>query len=110
MVSYATKVAEHPDLVAQRIGRKQWWSDRPAAGTGRFGQSRWKALIATAGVRDARLHYARHTAATTLLLLGVSERAVIDIMGWSTGTMTLIYQHVTDGFCKDVAAKVALPS
>jgi integrase len=29
---------------------------------------RWKALISAAGVRDARLHDARHTAATTLLL------------------------------------------
>jgi integrase len=67
---------------------------------------RWKALIETAGVRDARLHDARHTAATTLLLLGVSERAVIDIMGWSTGKMTLVYQHVTDGVRKDVADKV----
>ena len=30
---------------------------------------RWKALIRDAGVRDPRLHDARHTAATTLLLL-----------------------------------------
>lgn len=67
---------------------------------------RWKALIKAGGVRDARLHDARHTAATTLLLLGVSERAVIDIMGWSTGKMTLVYQHVTDGVRKDVASKV----
>ncbi|HEY3408328.1 MAG TPA: site-specific integrase [Propionicimonas sp.] len=67
---------------------------------------RWKALIRDAGVRDARLHDARHTAATTLLLLGVSERAVIDIMGWSTTKMTLVYQHITDGVRKDVAAKV----
>lgn len=67
---------------------------------------RWKALIQTAGVRDARLHDARHTAATTLLLLGVSERAVIDVMGWSTGKMTMIYQHITDGVRRDVAARV----
>lgn len=66
---------------------------------------RWKALIKAAGVRDARLHDARHTGATTLLL-GVSERVVIDIMGWSTGKMTLIYQHITDSVRKDVAAKV----
>jgi integrase len=38
---------------------------------------RWKALIKAAGVRDARLHDARHNAATTLLLLGVSERVQI---------------------------------
>ena len=67
---------------------------------------RWKALIKKAGVRDARLHDARHTAATTLLLLGVSERAVIDIMGWSTGKMTMVYQHITDGVRRDVAGKV----
>lgn len=67
---------------------------------------RWKVLIKAAGVRDARLHDARHTAATTLLLLGVSERAVIDIMGWSTAKMTLVYQHITDAVRKDVADKV----
>ena len=67
---------------------------------------RWKALIKKAGVRDARLHDARHTAATTLLLLGVSERAVIDIMGWSTAKMTLVYQHITDGVRKDIAGRV----
>ena len=67
---------------------------------------RWKALIKRAGVRDARLHDARHTAATILLLLGVSERAVIDIMGWSTGKMTLVYQHITAGVRQDVAGRV----
>lgn len=66
---------------------------------------RWKALIKAVGVRDARLHDARHTAATTLLLLGVSERAVIDIMGWSSAKMTLVYQHITDSARKDVADK-----
>ena len=30
------------------------------------------------------------------VLIGVSERAVIDIMGWSTAKMTLVYQHITD--------------
>lgn len=32
----------------------------------------WKRLLREAGVRDARLHDARHTAATALLVLGVS--------------------------------------
>src|SRR4029434_8524271 len=35
---------------------------------------RWKALLRAAGVRDGRLHDARHTAATVLLILGVPER------------------------------------
>lgn len=55
----------------------------------------WKALLAEAGVRDARLHDARHTAATALLLLEVPERAVMEFMGWSNTTMTKRYQHVT---------------
>ena len=31
---------------------------------------------------------------------------MIDIMGWSTGKMTLAYQHITDSVRKDVADKV----
>ena len=34
-------------------------------------QHEWKALLKEPGVREARLHDARHRAATTLLLLGV---------------------------------------
>ena len=37
----------------------------------------WKDLLKAAGVRDGRLHDARHTAATVLLILGVSD-AVVD--------------------------------
>ena len=36
---------------------------------------RWKALLREAGVRDGRLHDARHTAATVLLVLGVPDQA-----------------------------------
>jgi len=38
-------------------------------------------------VREARLHAARHTAATFLLVLGVGDRAVLDVVGWSKITM-----------------------
>ncbi|WP_203720654.1 tyrosine-type recombinase/integrase, partial [Paractinoplanes brasiliensis] len=40
----------------------------------------WKRLIKDAGVRDGRLHDARHTAATVLMLLGIQERAAMDVM------------------------------
>ena len=56
---------------------------------------RWKALLKHAEVRDARLHDARHTAATVLPVLGVPERTVIGIMGWSSTAMAARYQHVT---------------
>ncbi|CUU60461.1 Site-specific recombinase XerD [Parafrankia irregularis] len=66
---------------------------------------RWKALVRAAGVRDARLHDARHTAATALLLLGVPDRIVMGIMGWSSD-MRRRYQHVTDPMLRDAADKV----
>ncbi|ADP84832.1 tyrosine-type recombinase/integrase [Pseudofrankia inefficax] len=65
----------------------------------------WKALIAVAGLRDARLHDARHTAATVLLLLGVPDRTVMGIMGWSTD-MRRRYQHLTDPVLKDAAGRL----
>jgi integrase len=66
----------------------------------------WKPLLRAAGVRDGRLHDARHTAATVLLLLGVPERAAIGDMGWSTTAMAARYQHVTDPIRQDIAARV----
>jgi integrase len=38
-----------------------------------------------ANVRDGRLHDARHTAATVLLILGVPDAVVDAIMGWEPG-------------------------
>jgi integrase len=48
-----------------------------------------------AQLRDGRLHDARHTAATVLLILGVAERAVMGLMGWSDSGMARRYQHLT---------------
>jgi integrase len=66
----------------------------------------WKALLAQAGVRDGRLHDARHTAATVLLLLGVSERAAMDMMGWSNTKVAQRYMHVLAALREEIAAKV----
>jgi integrase len=54
----------------------------------------WNAFLARVGVRPARLHDARHTAATLLLVQGVDTRTVMDLMGWSQISMTKRYQHV----------------
>ncbi|SDD95005.1 tyrosine-type recombinase/integrase [Actinokineospora iranica] len=63
----------------------------------------WKALLDHAGVREARLHDARHTAATMLLVLGVPPRAVMEIMGWSQLSMTARYQHVSAELVASIA-------
>jgi integrase len=66
----------------------------------------WKRLLTVAGIRDGRLHDARHTAATVLLILGVPERAVMGLMGWSTTAMAARYQHITGTIRDDVAQRV----
>ncbi|MEU0462779.1 tyrosine-type recombinase/integrase [Amycolatopsis sp. NPDC006131] len=66
----------------------------------------WKRLLAAAGVRDARLHDARHTAATVLLELGINHRATMDVMGWSSATMANRYQHVTEPVRRSIAEQV----
>jgi integrase len=66
----------------------------------------WKRLLARAGLRDGRLHDARHTAATALLIICVPERAVMGLMGWSTTAMAARYQHITSTVRDDVAKRV----
>ena len=66
----------------------------------------WRALLERARVRHARLHDARHSAATVLLVLGVPERTVMSILGWSSTSMATRYQHVTDPIRREVASRV----
>lgn len=72
----------------------------------RTDQSHWKRLLDDAGVRDARLHDARHTAATVLLELGVNQRATKGVMGWSSANMAKRYQHITDHVRRSVADQI----
>ena len=44
-----------------------------------------------------------HTAATTLLVLNIGTRAVMDLMGWSSSSMAARYQHVSDDLRHDIA-------
>ena len=66
----------------------------------------WKRLLERAKVPERRLHDARHTAATVLLLLGVPERAVMGIMGWSSTAMAARYQHITSTIRSGIAKQV----
>ncbi|WP_435296549.1 tyrosine-type recombinase/integrase [Streptomyces sp. YPW6] len=99
---------------AERLEAGDKWTDEGwlfATPDGRGTSTRtdyddWKELLAAAGVRDGRLHDARHTAATVLLILGVSERVVMGLMGWSTTAMAARYQHMVDTVRTDVARQV----
>ena len=67
-------------------------------------RTEWLKQLRDADVREARLDDARHTAATVVLLLGVPERAAMDVMGWSHGSMAKRYQHVTAVLRQDIAS------
>jgi integrase len=100
----------------ERIKAGQLWQDGGwlfATPTGqpvnpRTDYTDWKRLLTDTGLRDGRLHDARHTAATVLLLLGVSERAVMGLMGWSNTAMAARYQHMTAAVQRDVADRLGV--
>jgi integrase len=67
----------------------------------------WKSILQAAGVHDARLHDARHTAATLLLEQGVDARVVMEILGHSQISLTQnTYQHVMPKVIADATERV----
>jgi len=85
-----------------RIHAGTMWHDSGLVFTNRVGRGiapadhslHWTAFLEAAGVRPARLHDARHTAATLLLVQGVDQRVVMSMFGWTSPAMTTRYQHV----------------
>ena len=68
----------------------------------------WQALLVSAGVRRARLHDARHTAATLLLEMNVKPRVVMEILGHSSIGLTMnTYSHVMPELERAAAAQMA---
>jgi integrase len=67
----------------------------------------WKALLAEAGVRDARLHDARHTAATLMMIQKVPARVVMQVLGHSQISLTLgTYSHVVPELATEAAERM----
>lgn len=66
----------------------------------------WQELLAAVKVRLSRLHDARHTAATMLLVLNVPHRAIMDVMGWSEASMLKRYVQVPDEIRQGIAGQV----
>jgi integrase len=57
-------------------------------------------------VRDARLHDARHTAATMLLVLKVPLPVIMEVMGWAEASVAKRYVHVPDEVILGIAGQV----
>lgn len=108
-----------PGYCRQRVRRNEDTTNtksragRRDIGTSPFREPLVPSTITTPGrtclpakVRDGRLHDARHTVATVLLIRGVPERVVMQVMGWSFNATVDRYQHVTTGVLADVAKRV----
>lgn len=66
----------------------------------------WKVLLESAGVRDAKVHDARHTAATTMRALGWDLREIMEWLGHSQISVTTIYTHVPDDVMRERASQL----
>jgi integrase len=100
---------------AERETAGNLWQDSGMVFTTPFGtpidprndHRNWQLLLDAAGVRRARLHDARHTAATLLLIQGVPARVVMQILGHSQITLTLgTYSHVVPELAHDAARRM----
>ena len=67
----------------------------------------WKALLSQAGVGDARVHDARHTAATLLIEQGVHIRVVQEVLGHTRVTTTERYTHVATLQMRDASERMS---
>lgn len=107
--------AQRASQLADRLAAGSMWTDSGLVFTGATGKPldpradhrRWQQLLRQAGVPRARLHDARHTAATLLLAQGVPARVVMEILGHSQITLTLgTYTHVVPELARDAADRI----
>ncbi len=102
------------EQAVERAQAANLWRDEGWVFTNRLGgpvhptvdYESWKTLLRKANVRKARLHDARHTAATMLLVLRVPLPAVMEIMGWSDASIAKRYMHVPAEFLAAIAEQV----
>ena len=101
--------------IQERLAAANVWEDYGLVFTqpnGRPLQARadnteWHSLLTASKVRKAKLHDARHTAATVMLTMGVPARVVMQILGHSQISLTLgTYSHVMPELAQDAADRV----
>ena len=67
----------------------------------------WNAILKQAQVRDARVHDARHTAASLLIEQGVHIRVVQEVLGHTRVTTTERYTHVATLQMRDASDRMS---
>lgn len=67
----------------------------------------WHAALEAAELPPVKLHAARHTTATLLLIAGVDPKIVQAIMGHSSAAITRAYQHVDTSLSSSAMAAMS---
>lgn len=106
--------AHRTEQNAKRLELGSHWTDSGLVFTMEDGRpidpsvdaGRWRALLAEAGVPHYRLHDARHSAATMMVIQGVDLRSAMSILGHSQMSVTMRYQHVVDRVKREAADKL----
>jgi integrase len=107
--------AQKVSQAAERLAAGPAWTDVGMVVATPFGKPvdprndyrEWRQLLRDAGLPHARLHDARHTAATLLLTQGVPARVVMEILGHSQISLTLgTYTHVVPELARDAANRM----
>ncbi|MEV7264013.1 tyrosine-type recombinase/integrase [Micromonospora aurantiaca] len=101
----------HKAQAAERLEAGNRWHDLGLVFCHRDGRpidprvdwQEWKDLLLEAGVPPARVHVMRHSAATTLLDLGVDLSIVQEVLGHTDSRTTRGYQDVTAEITKRAA-------
>ncbi len=113
LVDLALPGADRPDR-GEVVGAGSVWADHDLVFATRHGGPiersedwrSWKTLLRQAQVRDARVHDARHTAATLLIEQGVHIRVVQEVLGHTRVTTTERYTHVATLQMKDASERM----
>lgn len=66
----------------------------------------WRSILAEADVPQVRVHDARHTAGTVMLLQGVPLEVIAKVLGHSQLQVTQRYAHVVGALLRDASARV----
>lgn len=91
------------------------WDPKGLCFTGRTGQAidprrdhtRWEELLVAAGVEDARLHAARHTAATLMVATGADISSVQEVLRHANIQTTRVYVDVAADKKREAVERVA---
>jgi len=103
----ANRIAMGPDWRGNDLGDLVFTTRLGRAIEPRADYQEWQDMLLAIGAEPIRLHGARHTAATLMLLQGIDPKVVAAILGHASTQITRdLYQHVVPEIARDAADRM----